>query len=115
MNVWQFLDGIIRHPPFVLIAIVIAILAAHALKIALEFITKRRQRNSLIITLEIMVVIVLGYLAIHLHVEKLVGGIDSTSPQNEAFWMACLLVFFSIVSMIVYLIFRAILQEHKQD
>ncbi len=112
MNIWSFLDGMIRHPPFVFVAILIAILVSHALKLAFEFITKRRQPNSLIITLEIMVVVVLAYLAIHLHVEKFVGG---TTLQNEPFWMACLLVFFTLVSMFVYVLFKAAIQAQEEE
>lgn len=114
MTIWQFLDGIIRHPPLILVAIVIAILAAHALRIALEFISNRKHPNSLIITLEIIVVIVLAYVVIHLYAEKLIGA-EPTKSQYEPFLMACLLVFFTIISTLVYFFFRIAIQARDQE
>jgi|GEM_PF-6647345 predicted tellurium resistance membrane protein TerC len=114
MNVWQFLEGIVRNPPLILVAILIAIVAAHVLKLAFEFITKRPQPNSLIITLEIFVVIVLAYVVIHLYSEKLMRS-ESALNQYEPLMVVCLLIFFTIVSMIVYVFFRIAVQEQDRE
>lgn len=115
MDVWTFLDGIIRHPPLVLVAILVAILGAHVLNIALEFITKRRKKNSLIITLELMIVIVLGYMVIHLYVGRSLNPSEFQEWHREPFWMAVLLAFFTLGSMFLYIFFRGLMgdQEHE--
>lgn len=114
MSPWQLLEGIVRHPPLILVAILITIIAAHVLKMAFEFITNRPQPNSLIITLEIFVVIVLAYVVIHLYSEKLIGS-ESSINQYEPLMVLCLLIFFTIVSMIIYLFFRVAVQEQDRE
>lgn len=115
MDAWTFLDGVIRRPPLVLVAILIAILGAHVLSIALEFITRRRQKNSLMITLELMIVIVLGYIVIHLYVGRSLNPAEFKEWHSEPFWMAFLLIFFTLVSMFLYIFFRAITQNEEHD
>ena len=113
MDFWSFVDGIVRHPPLVLVAILIAILVAHALRMVLDFISKRQQSNSLIISLELIVVVVLGYLVIHLYVERVMDE-SSTESHYEPFLMTCLLVFFTIVSIFLYVLFKAAIPEHNE-
>lgn len=112
MNFWSYVDEIIKHPPLILVAILIAILAAHALKIVFDFINKRQQSNSLIISLELIVVLVLGYLVIHQYVERVMDE-SPTKSHYEPFLTACLLVFFTIISMFIYFLFRATIPEHS--
>jgi hypothetical protein len=114
MSIWQFLDGIIRHPPVIIVTILIAIVVAHALKLAFEFITHRPQPNSLIIILELFVVIILGYAAIHGYLEIPIDGAESTSGHNP-FWIACLLVFFTLVSIVLYIFYRAAIRNHNEE
>lgn len=115
MNFWEFLDKMIREPPWVLVLVLIAILVSHALKIVLEFVRKRRQPNALIISLETIVVIVLSYLALHLYLARHAGGGESTKLGNEPLLMTCLLVFFTLLSMLVYLFFKAAVQDQDSE
>jgi hypothetical protein len=111
MSIWAFIDGIIRHPPLVLVAVFVAILCAHVLKLALEFITKRRQKNSLVITLELIVVIVLGYMVIHLYIARSLNPAEFSEWYSEPFWMCFLLIFFTLSSICLYILFRSTIQD----
>jgi hypothetical protein len=104
---WGTVDQLIRHPPLWGVLIVFAILVSHALKDAIRLATDRPRPNALIISLELMVVFVLSYLSIHLYYEKFIGETKSVSWHEEPLLMVGLLVFFTIVSMVIYVFFKA--------
>jgi hypothetical protein len=111
MGVWQFIDGIIRNPPRIVLAILVAILVAHVLKMTFEFISNRKQPNSLIITLELIVVIVLASLTAHLYFERAMTVTESHGTLTETLLMVILLIFFTLISMVVYIFFRAAIKD----
>ncbi len=106
MGFWEFMDRVLREPPWLLALIVVAILLSHFFKIVLEFLTKRPQPNALIKTLETIVVLVLSYLAISSH--YLGRGLEkSESAKWEPLLMTCLLVVFTHFSIRLYIHYKA--------
>jgi len=59
------MSELIRNPPTWLIVIVISVLTAHALDKVIEIVNRHKGHNGLIPILELFVILVLGFLAIH--------------------------------------------------
>jgi Ni,Fe-hydrogenase I cytochrome b subunit len=109
MTFWQFLDGIMRHPPAILGFVVVAAIVAHVFKIALEFLTKHKQPRVVIVTLEIILVIVLSYITLHLYLSQDV--VPPESAGSNPFAVLLVLVCFTLLSMVIYLFLHLISSE----
>src|SRR6266496_5540750 len=95
---------LLRNPPSWLFAIVIAVLTAHALDKLIEVVTRQRRQNGVIPILEIFIVMVLSFLAIHSYYE---GALTSNGHQewyDRPFALVIALVLFGFGSIGLYLV-----------
>ena len=106
----ELLNSLIHNPPAIITAIFVAIVAAHVIHVVLKFISQKTQQNSLIITLEIIVVIVISYIALELYLKKPSEKHSSIEP----FLMVVLLVVFTLLSSFVYILFKAATREKDE-
>ena len=67
------LNDVIHNPPSWIVAIIIALLTAHAIDTLIEYVARRRSHNGLIPILELFIVFVLGFLALHAHYEGMLA------------------------------------------
>jgi len=92
-----------HQPPAWLAAVVVAIFVAHALDKLIEVATKRRGHNGLIPVLELFVVFVLGFLAIHAYFEGMLVGADHANWADQPFALVVALIGFALASAVLYM------------
>lgn len=95
------------QPPGWICAIIVAVIVAHALKLVLEFFQEHRE-DSLIQALELLVTLVLAYLALEAYIS---GHVSEANKVTVPFYdqpiaLVAILVFFSLLSLILYLAFK---------
>ena len=100
------MSDIIRDPPSWIVAVVIAVLTAHAIEKLLEVLTRRKSHNGLIPILELFIVLVLSFLAIHSSYEETIKTANHQQWYDRPFALVGALVLFGLGSMWLYLVSR---------
>jgi hypothetical protein len=96
----------LRNPPSWIVAILMAVLTAHALDRLIEVVTRHRRQNGVIPILEIFIVMVLSFLAIHAYYEGEVTNAPHQEWYDRPFALVIALVFFGLSSVGLYLVSR---------
>ena len=99
-------DNLVRNPPSWIVAVVIAILTAHAIDKLVEFVARRRSHNGLVPILELFVVLVLSFLALHSYYEGMFKTEDHDLWYDRPFGLIVALVVYALGSMALYLVSR---------
>jgi H+/Cl- antiporter ClcA len=107
------IDKFVHNPPSWIVAILIAGLTAHAIDKLIELVKKNRGRNGLIIILELFIVFVLGFLALHSYYEGMLKTEQPLSWDERPFALVVLLVLFALGSMALYIAYQNSV-GHKQ-
>ena len=105
-EVLNAMSEIVRDPPSWFVAIMIALLAAHALDKLYGLIAKRRNQNGLIAILELFIVFVLSFLALHSYYEGILTAHGSSDWYDRPFALVVALIVFGIGSMVLYVVSR---------
>ena len=100
------IENLVRNPPSWIVAVVIAILTAHAIDKLVAFIARRRSHNGLIPILELFVVLVLSFLALHSYYEGMFKIVDQGPWYDRPFGLIVALVMYALGSMTLYLVSR---------
>ncbi len=113
----DIVQKVIENPPYWILAVVVAVLAAHTLRSVLKFLLSLihisiQSPRALVAILELMVVVVLSLLLFHLLGDS---AIHPNHPKEYGDWyhdpfsMVCLLVFFVLVSLLIYILHEKML------
>jgi len=101
----DLIQKLIYSPPAWVLAVLTTIVCAHAIHIASGFITKHKGPNGLIIIIELFILLVLGYLTLHLFLHSSGDSKDGATQQGrpyDAYGMLVALVLFGFTSCILY-------------
>jgi len=99
-------SAFIHNPPSWIVAVVIAVLSAHAIDKLVEVVTRRRGHNGLIPILELFIVFVLGFLALHSYYEGMVKTHEHHAWYDRPFAIVVALVLYGLGSMALYILSR---------
>ena len=96
---------IIRNPPLWVLAIIMAIVTAHALKKIIEVIAQRKlPPDTVIPILEFFIVVVLSYLAIHSYYEGALKDRTVDKWYDHPFVLVVALIVFGFGSICLFLV-----------
>ena len=95
---------LIHDPPSWIVAIVIAILTAHAINKLIEVVTRRPNHNGLIPILELFIVFVLSFLALHAYYEGMVTSAGHDLWYDRPIAIVAALVLFGLSSIALYIV-----------
>lgn len=97
----------IRNPPTWLLVIGISVLSAHALDKVIDVVNRHKGHNGLVPILELFVIFVLGFLAIHAYYEGIIKDRSEIHWYDKPFALVGALVFYALGSMVLYVALRA--------
>lgn len=103
----HIVNNLLQSPPSWIVAIVIAVLTAHAIDKLIEIVTRRRSQNGVIPILELFIALVIGFLAIHSYYEGSVARTNGEQWYDRPFALVIALVIFGFGSVGLYLVSRA--------
>jgi protein-S-isoprenylcysteine O-methyltransferase Ste14 len=101
------MEELIRNPPSWIIAIIIALLTAHGIDKLIEVVTRRRNHNGLIPLLELFIVFVLSFLALHSYYEGMFKS-EIHNWYDRPFAVVVALVIFGLGSIALYVVSRSL-------
>jgi protein-S-isoprenylcysteine O-methyltransferase Ste14 len=114
VSIGTYIDEFVRNPPWWMIAILIAILTAHALDKLIEFVMKRRGHNGLIPILELFIVFVIGFLVVHSYYESSIKTTHEDGWANQPFALVIALALFGLGSIALYIVFSRTVEAPRQ-
>ena len=100
------MSAFIHNPPSWIVAVVIAVLTAHAIDKLVEVVTGRRGHNGLIPILQLFIVSFLGFLALHSYYDGTVKTQKHHAWYDSPFALVVALGLYGLGSIALYVLSR---------